>query len=221
MRQFSDDWLESRRTKRGLIKPRTKADYRRLLDRHILPAFGDVSLRSITADRVKAWYLSLNAQTPTERAHAYQLLGAIFTAADPRVHIVAQDPCQIEGAGQVTRAHKVRAASLDKLVLIVDKMPGTGVCEGSLSLMWEVVAQLWGGLILGLAIFSAGLRASRAGGIISPGWRSDGRYRSSWEACPEWAVCQRGGDLVVSVDGVVDRCGARYRRGVGCVPAAG
>ena len=124
LRQFSGDWLETRRTKRGPIKPRTKADYRRLLDRHILPTLGDLSLRNVTADRVNTWYLSLNAQTPTERAHAYQLLRAIFmTASDPKVRAVAQNPCQIEGAGQVTRAHKIRTASLDELVVIVDNMP--------------------------------------------------------------------------------------------------
>ena len=122
--QFANEWLESRRTKHGPIKPRTKADYRRLLDRHILPTFGNMALRNIMADRVNAWYLSLNSHTPTERAHAYQLLRAIFTtASDPRVHLVRQNPCQIDGAGQVTRAHKVRTASLDELAVIVEHMP--------------------------------------------------------------------------------------------------
>lgn len=122
--QYAEEWLAARRTKRGPLKPRTRADYRRLLDRHILPTFKDKPLRLVTAQDVNGWYLSLNSQTPTERAHAYQLLRAIFTtAADPKVKLIIQNPCQIDGAGQVRRAHKVRTASLDELTTIVENMP--------------------------------------------------------------------------------------------------
>lgn len=122
--QYASEWLETRRTKQGPIKPRTKADYRRLLERHILPTFGTVRMRTVTPDQVTRWYLSLNSNTPTERAHAYQLLNAIFaTAADPRVRIVTTNPCQIAGAGQVTRAHEVRMATLDELAAIVGALP--------------------------------------------------------------------------------------------------
>lgn len=120
---YAEDWLESRRTKRGPLKPRTRADYRRLLDRHLLPTFKDKPLRSITSDDVKSWHDSMNAQTPTERAHAYQLLRAILaTAADPKVKLIRENPCSIEGAGQVERAHKVEIASLDELAVIVETM---------------------------------------------------------------------------------------------------
>ncbi|MEA5054686.1 MAG: tyrosine-type recombinase/integrase [Propionicimonas sp.] len=106
------------------MKPRTTADYRRLLDRHLLPTFGDKPLRRITADDVSAWYLSMNAQTPTERAHAYQLFRAILTtAADPKVRLISQNPCQIDGAGQVSRAHEVRTASMEELATITSAMP--------------------------------------------------------------------------------------------------
>ena len=85
--------METRRTKRGPIKPRTKADYERLLDRHILPTFGETPLRRITGDHVNAWYLSLNAHTPTERAHHTPIGGMVtehtltpcaYTNAKPR-----------------------------------------------------------------------------------------------------------------------------------------
>jgi len=124
MQEYANDWLKTRRTKQGPIKPRTKADYRRLLDRHILPTFGTLRMRNITPDQVTHWYLSLNSNTPTERAHAYQLLRAIFaTAADPRARVVTVNPCQIDGAGQVSRAHEVKTATLDELVAIVGAMP--------------------------------------------------------------------------------------------------
>lgn len=122
--EYAGEWLETRRTKRGPIKPRTKADYRRLLDRHLIPTFGERTLRSIGVDQVNAWYLSMNAGTPTERAHAYQLLRAILTtAADPKMKLISSNPCQIDGAGQVKRAHKVRTATLDELASIVANMP--------------------------------------------------------------------------------------------------
>lgn len=124
LRQYAEDWLENRRTNRGPIKPRTKADYRRLLERHILPTLGDTALSRITAGGVDEWYLSLNGKTPTERAHAYQLLRAILaTAADPKVRLISQNPCQIDGAGQVSRAHEVRTASADELLAIAAAMP--------------------------------------------------------------------------------------------------
>lgn len=123
-RDYSAEWLGSRRTKRGPLKPRTRADYERLLDRHLIPTFGDLPLRSIGVDQVNAWYVSMNAKTPTERAHAYQLLRAILTtASDPKVKLITTNPCQIEGAGQVGRAHKVRTATLGELSVIVENMP--------------------------------------------------------------------------------------------------
>lgn len=122
--EYAGEWLEGRRTKRGPIKPRTKADYRRLLDRHLLPTFGAAPLGKITADDVNAWYLSQNAQTPTERAHAYQLLRAILTtAADPKVRLMAHNPCQIDGAGHVRRSHEVKVATIEELLSIVQAMP--------------------------------------------------------------------------------------------------
>lgn len=122
--EYADSWLASRRTKRGPLKPRTEADYRRYLDRHILPTFGSKPIRSIRPADVHAWYLKLNAHTPTERAHAYQLLRAIFTtASDPKVRLIGENPCQIDGAGQVSRAHEVKTASMEELTSIVEHMP--------------------------------------------------------------------------------------------------
>lgn len=66
--EFAAEWLETRRTRRGPIKPRTRADYQRLLDRHLLPTFGRVPLRHIKPADVDRWYLKLDAGTPTERA---------------------------------------------------------------------------------------------------------------------------------------------------------
>lgn len=120
--QYADDWLATRRTKRGPLKPRTRADYQRLLDRHLMPAFGRKPLRGVRPADVNAWYLTLNEHTPTERAHAYQLLRAIFTTAAEN-KLIVENPCGISGAGYVERAHKVEVATLDELATIVEHMP--------------------------------------------------------------------------------------------------
>jgi integrase len=119
---FASDWLETRRTRSGPLKPRTRADYQRLLDRHLIPAFGTTALRSITPAKVEAWYEGLNANTPTERAHAYQLLRAIMTSAAQQ-KLVSGNPCQIRDGGFVRAAHKVEPATLDELATIVNSMP--------------------------------------------------------------------------------------------------
>lgn len=121
---FAADWLAARRTARGPLKPRTRADYQRLLDRHLLPAFGRRKVRAITAADVTGWYQSLPEDTPTERAHAYQLLRAIMTtAADPKHRLIAENPCQVDGGGRTPRAHRVDVATLEELATMAAAMP--------------------------------------------------------------------------------------------------
>lgn len=121
--EFATDWLEKRRTPKGeLLKPRTRADYRRYLDRHIEPELGDVPIKSLTRTRVETWYEGLNAETPTQRAHAYQLLRAICTTAVAR-KLMATNPCRIPGAGKASRAKRIRPATIQELADIADHMP--------------------------------------------------------------------------------------------------
>ncbi len=69
-------WLAERE-----IKPRTRSEYQRFLDRRLIPAFGSAQLRMIQSSDVRDWYRSLDPSRPTERAHSYQLLSAIFNGA--------------------------------------------------------------------------------------------------------------------------------------------
>ncbi|WP_419866254.1 N-terminal phage integrase SAM-like domain-containing protein [Ornithinimicrobium cerasi] len=48
---YSERWMEQRE-----LKPRTHDRYRALLDRHILPQLGDVSLARVTSEMVQDWY---------------------------------------------------------------------------------------------------------------------------------------------------------------------
>ena len=121
--EFADDWLANRRTRRGEpLKARTQADYRRYLDRHLLPTFGNLPIKSVTEARVATWYEGMNAGTPTERAHAYQLLRAICSTATER-KVLARNPCHIGGAGRVSRAKHIRPADVSELEAIAAYMP--------------------------------------------------------------------------------------------------
>lgn len=121
--EFANEWLSDRKTPKGEpLKARTAADYRRYLDRHILPALGSLPLRQLTPARVQAWYDELDAQTPTQRAHVYQLLRAIATtAADKK--LIPANPCKIPGAGRAQRAKKITPATPAELAAIAANMP--------------------------------------------------------------------------------------------------
>ena len=64
---YSSTWLDKRRTRRGDLSPRTRDEYRRLLDHHILPRFGAMPISAITADDVYSWYNALDSKTPPSR----------------------------------------------------------------------------------------------------------------------------------------------------------
>jgi integrase len=114
---YADEWLDQRE-----LKDRTRAHYRELLDRHLLDAFGNWPLTSITTDDVRKWHTKFGTKTPTLRAHCYGLLRTILgtAASDGKV---AVNPCQLRGAGTAKRVHKIRPASLDEIRVIAEEMP--------------------------------------------------------------------------------------------------
>lgn len=114
---YAEQWLAHRE-----LKDRTREDYRKLLDQHLLPAFGPMGLSAITGDVVRAWHAGFNAHTPTLRAHCYGLLRTIVGTAIGDGHLSA-NPCVIRGAGSTKRAHKIRPASLSELEKITAAMP--------------------------------------------------------------------------------------------------
>lgn len=121
--EFAEAWLAGRKNKRGQpLSPRTRDHYRRLLDEHLLPTFGDVPLRDIEPEDVDDWHARTLVHAPTMRAHAYGLLRTIFgTATDRR--LMVSNPARIVGAGNADRKHDVRPATLEELATIVEHMP--------------------------------------------------------------------------------------------------
>lgn len=94
LRAYADKWVEERE-----LSVLTRDLYRYLLDRHILPTFGDDDLDEITAPRVRTWRTErLRTGAKTATAKAYRLLKAIMeTAVDD--DLIRRNPCRIKGAG--------------------------------------------------------------------------------------------------------------------------
>lgn len=114
---YAEQWLAGRD-----LRPRTRGDYRRILDRQLRPAFGQTPVDLITPATVRAWYATLDPGTPTMRAHTYALLRTILaTAVDDE--LLPSNPCRVRGAGSARRARQVRPATLAELEAIVEHTP--------------------------------------------------------------------------------------------------
>jgi integrase len=120
-------WIEHRN-----IKPRTKAHYRDLLERHIKDTLGRVPIKNLTPEAVRAWHAATLTDKPVMRSHAYGLLHAAMATAVTD-GLIAANPCHIPRAGSARRkrepviltvgevaelADVIRPAPLRALVLI-------------------------------------------------------------------------------------------------------
>ena len=114
---YASNWLEGR-----TLKPTTRNHYRVILDRLLLPAFGEDLLKSITPADVRAWHDAQDKGTPTMRAHTYALLRTILNSAVSEDRIPS-NPCRIRGAGNVRRAKTIRPATLAELETVTSEMP--------------------------------------------------------------------------------------------------
>jgi integrase len=115
--RYADSWLGDR-----VLRPRTRAHYRGLLDRHLIPAFGSLALAEITPQGVRGWHTTMGSARPTLRAHAYGLLRTVLASAVAD-ELIRVNPCHIRGAGNSKRIHKIRPASLEQLGALVAAMP--------------------------------------------------------------------------------------------------
>lgn len=115
---FAETWLVQRP-----LKPRTRAHYRGILDRQLLPVWGPSTLDGITVDAVHTWYATLDPTVPTMRAHTYALLRTILHAAWRR-DLIDSNPCRVEGGGSAKRASRTEIPSAEQVQQLADLMPG-------------------------------------------------------------------------------------------------
>jgi integrase len=112
-------WLKGRD-----LSGSTRKLYRIILDTHILPAFENSPMSSITPADVRAWHAKLRTETgPTQRARAYSLLRTILGTAVAD-DVIGVNPCRVRGAGSAKTARDIRPASLPELEALTKSMPG-------------------------------------------------------------------------------------------------
>lgn len=114
--EYADRWLERRD-----LKPRTRAEYKRVLI-GLKQTFGAQTLDAITARDVRTWHGNYGNTRKTARAHAYSLLRTILNSAVDE-ELILDNPCRIRGAGSARSSHPIRPATLDELVTIANAMP--------------------------------------------------------------------------------------------------
>ncbi|HZU80056.1 MAG TPA: tyrosine-type recombinase/integrase [Acidimicrobiales bacterium] len=139
-RVFAEGWLADRPD----LRPRTVTLYRSLLRRHLLPAFGDQPLASVSSSAVARWHTALKVKHPGAAASSYRLLRAIFATA-VRDEKLVRSPCRVP-SGATDRAAERPMLTVAQVDALTDAMPA--------ELRAAVVLAAWGGLrrgeILGL-----------------------------------------------------------------------
>jgi integrase len=119
---YATGWLAGRMVAGRPIKARTRAHYQDILDQHLVPAFGDRQLATITAAEVREWHAAALTDRPTMRSHAYSLLRSIFTSA-VNDDLRDANPCRIVGAGRAKRVRPIRPATIEELATLTAAMP--------------------------------------------------------------------------------------------------
>ncbi len=124
--EFSERWVRERTTKDDEpLRPRTRQHYRALLDHHVNPVIGHLTVKALTTEDITAWYAGMDPTKKTLRAHAFVLLRSIMaSAAAPPYSYRRDNPVPTKkGAGTTKRAKKIKPATLGELELIATNMP--------------------------------------------------------------------------------------------------
>ena len=123
VKAYADSWLKTRRVRGGPLAPRTRELYRWQLDRHILPALGDVELRHLDPATVRTWYGNMTSKTgpgAITAAKCYRLLRTICETAVFEEEL-PRNPCTIPGAGQ-ERSPARPALSVPEVYALADSV---------------------------------------------------------------------------------------------------
>lgn len=116
-REYATSWLEQRP-----LKPRTRAQYQRMLDVHLDPKWGSRRLDSITVEQVRLWHRKLLIDKPTMRAQVYSLLRTIMGTAWQE-DVIDSNPCRVRGAGSTKRRTRTDVPTATQVLALADALP--------------------------------------------------------------------------------------------------
>lgn len=119
---FSTFAEEVLKLKSATLAPQTVRNYRTLLDRFLLPEFGNFPLSQVTVKRVDQWWAQMATETgKVNRRNAYFLLSSIMRYA-VRYSYIPASPCVVEGAGKAVSAPRPYL-TVDQFRAVVDAAP--------------------------------------------------------------------------------------------------
>jgi integrase len=75
------------------LRPTTQVEYRSLIDKHILPYFGRMSLAEVCPKAIRSFHSQLGSKLPYRANRALALLSKFFTWAVPQTSLTA-NPCR-------------------------------------------------------------------------------------------------------------------------------
>jgi integrase len=143
-RETLADWAENWLSGRADLRPVTRAKYRHMLDRHVVPVLGHYEPSKLRPSVVRAWYMEMKKRYVTTADDAFRMLRAILTTAVTD-GMISKNPCQIKGAGQA-RSVERPVASVAELAAAVAATPE----HHQLALLLPAWCQLRRGEVLGL-----------------------------------------------------------------------
>lgn len=114
---YAEKWLADRH-----LAVRTRDLYRSLLDKHLVPHWGEVALAEITSAAVRDWHGGLDKTKPRAVANAYSLLKTILETAVAD-DLIPANPCKVKGASQYRRAKEPSTATFAEVTDLREKMP--------------------------------------------------------------------------------------------------
>jgi hypothetical protein len=117
VREFADRWLAGRTD----LADRTRELYRYLLDKHVIPTLGPLTLADLSPSTVREWHQKIANDHPTTAAKAYRLLSTIMKTAVAD-EVIARNPCQVKGAAS-EKAPERPVASMAEVQALADAMP--------------------------------------------------------------------------------------------------
>ncbi|MEW5808561.1 MAG: site-specific integrase [Actinomycetota bacterium] len=112
--EYAASWIEDRN-----VKPRTRSAYRDTLRLHIAPRLGNIAVKNLTGDAVRAWYASLGTDHVRRNSHAYGLLHAVCATAVAD-GLLAVNPCSIPRAMNPPRKREPTILSVSEVAALAD-----------------------------------------------------------------------------------------------------
>ncbi len=127
--EYADRWLASRD-----LSPRTRSEYRKVLDGPRLAWFAGYTLERISPAMIKRWWTAHDDGHPTARRKAYDLLHAILASASQLDEdtdappLIPNNPARLSAKTKnrtLTARPKgsIRPATLAELTVIMEQMP--------------------------------------------------------------------------------------------------